>query len=225
MQRKAFFDFCETLVTFQTADAFVDYVRNRQRESYMHIINFILKVLNKIRVLVLANKIWSGLALSKRLKLIQLRGMTYSQLDNLAKDYYFEKIKPELISQVLKEMLELEKAGYEICIVSAGYEIYLKYFAKDFNISHVIATKINFYEQSQICAGTFFGKDCIKDEKVTRITGYFSGTKVDFNNSIVFSDNISDLPMMQLAGNGVVVSKGKSKSWVQDYGFKEIIWS
>ena len=34
-EKVAFFDFCETLVDFQTADAFCDYVRERTKKTKM----------------------------------------------------------------------------------------------------------------------------------------------------------------------------------------------
>jgi phosphoserine phosphatase len=54
---------------------------------------------------------------------------------------------------------------------------------------------------------------------------WFADSDVNYNESIAYSDSTSDLPLLLLAGKGVVVSRGKSQPWIKQYGFKEIIWN
>ncbi len=221
----ALFDFCDTLVSFQTADAYVDYVRNKYDKLIMRFLNLFLKGLVRLRIIAVFNKFFPGSALSKKIKLLQLKGFTNEQLDKLAFSFYRDRIKPSLILPVIEEMKRLAGQGYAICIVSAGYSIYLKYFAEDQNIKHVIATEIAFNHTGKICLGTIAGKDCYDQEKVNRINAYFAGQNINFNDCISFSDSISDLPILLLTGQGVVVSKNKSQEWSKQYKFKEIIWT
>ena len=44
-----------------------------------------------------------------------------------------------------------------------------------------------------------------------------------FSKSIAYSDSISDLPLLQWADEGVVVSRHKSQAWAKTYGFTEIV--
>ena len=225
MKKLALFDFCETLVSFQTADAFIDYVRSKESSLYMRLLNTILIALSMAKVIAFINKLFPNSGISKRIKLLQLRGFTFNKLDILAEFYYREVIKPNLIDTVVSKMKECTQQNYEVSIVSAGYFQYLKFFAKDFNIKHLIATEIEFDKMGKRCLGTISGKDCIHVEKINRINEYFDGQKVEYKKSISYSDSITDLPLLTMTGEGVVVSRTRSQSWSHLYKFKEIIWT
>jgi HAD superfamily hydrolase (TIGR01490 family) len=224
MIKLAFFDFCETLVSFQTADAYVDYIRNVEGTFYMRFLNGIYVLLCKTRITGVMNKLFPDSAFGKRMKLLQLRGFEYRDLDRLAALYYRDMIKPNQIDTVMSEMKNLVQNGYEICLVSAGYSIYLKYFSDEYKIRHLISTEIGFDKSGYRCLGTISGKDCINLQKVKRIKNYFNDQDINFHESLAYSDSISDLPVLLLAGKGVVVSRSTSQSWSSDHNLKEILW-
>lgn len=225
MNKLAFFDFCDTLVSFQTADAFVDYVRKMEGNSCMRYLEFILIILRKIWILPVLNKFFPDAAIGKKIKLFQLRGFTYEKLNNLASSYYKEIIKPNFIKPVVAEMQKHAQQDYEICLVSAAYSIYLKYFAEEYQIKHIISTEILFDQTSNRCHGTISGKDCISAEKINRMKDYFVGENVNYKDCVSYSDSKSDLPMLLLTGTAVVVSRANSQSWSHQNKFKEIIWN
>lgn len=224
IKKIAFFDFCNTLVSFQTADPFIDYVRKLNGNYYMRFLEFILQILIKSRIIAIFNKFMPDFLIEKKLKLIQLRGMTHEKLDFLARSYYKDMIKPNMIESIITELKILENQGYEICIVSAGYSIYLKYFIQDFQIRHIISTEIEFNEETKKCSGFIKGRDCTGHQKKISIYSYFPLNEINFKDCISFSDSIGDLPMLLLTGKAVVVSRSFPQSWAHRYKFKEIIW-
>jgi HAD superfamily hydrolase (TIGR01490 family) len=224
LKNLALFDFCETLVSFQTADAFVDFVRSIDGNFFMKLLNAVSIGLQKTRITLILNKFFPDVSLEKKLKLFQLRGFTYNRLNNLSEQYYREMIKPNLIDVMVDEMKVLAEQNYEICIVSAGYSIYLKYFVEEYHIKHLISSEIAFSKSGTLCRGIISGRDCISKEKVNRVMKFFNGQDINFNESIAYSDSIKDLPILLLAGKGVVVSKANSQKWFNKYQFREIIW-
>lgn len=222
MKKIAFFDFCDTLVSFQTADAYVDFVRKAEGKFYMKCLNSFMIILCKVRVIAIFNKFFPGAAIGKRIKLLQLRGLTFDKLDNLAASYYREMIRPNLVKPSIAEMKSLTQLDYEVCLVSAGYNIYLKYFASEYQIKHIISSEISF--NNNRCRGILTGKDCITHEKVRKIKSYFKDDNINLGDCISYSDSMSDLPMLLLTGKGVVVSRFNSQLWSQNFKFKEIIW-
>jgi HAD superfamily hydrolase (TIGR01490 family) len=225
LKNLALFDFCETLVSFQTADAFVDFVRSIDGNFFMKLLNAVSTFLQKTRITLFLNKFFPDASLEKKLKLYQLRGFKYERLNDLAEQYYREVIKPNLIGVMVDEMKVLTEQNYEICIVSAGYSIYLKYFAEEYHIKHLISSEIAFDKSGTLCRGIISGRDCISREKVNRVNIYFNGQDINLNESISYSDSIKDLPILLLAGKGVVVSKANSPKWLSKYKFREIIWT
>lgn len=224
MKKVAFFDFCETLVNFQTADTFVDYVRGKNGGFYMRLLDIILVLLVNTRLIIFMDWILPDRSFRKKVKLLQLKGYKKESLEKLAESYYIEMIKPNFISCLIAEMQKKVKQNFDICIVSAGYSIYLKYFVEDHNIKHLISTEINFNHKRGRCLGTFYGKDCINNEKVNRIYAHFATQDVNYEESTSYSDSISDLPMLSMTGEGIVVSKSESQLWSHKYKLKEIIW-
>lgn len=225
LKKLAFFDFCETLVSFQTADAFVDYVRKKDGTPRMLWLDKLLSILIKFRIIAVFNKLSPNATLGKNLKLLQLRGFSYAKLDQLAALYYQEMIKPNLIKPLIAEMQRLAQLDYEIILVSAGYSIYLKYFAADYQITNILSSEIAFKKPGNLCSGIILGKDCIRAEKVKRIDVFFAFQHIDYSECISYSDSISDLPMLQLTGKGVVVSRNQTQAWSHENNLKEIIWN
>ena len=219
MNKVALFDFCETIANFQTADAYVRYVQSHSVPTNIGI-RLLYNILNQSRVLGIVRRIKPKGSIDKRFILKQMKGRTYEEMDRLAEDYYNNIIKPNMIEPVITELRRLQSEGYGIYVISAGYDIYLKYFVKDFKVDGLLSTKIEF--KDGVCTGRFDGQDCMFDYKIDYINSMIKG---DHSQWLAFSDSITDLPMLELVGNPVVISRGKSQTWAEKKGFKQIIWN
>lgn len=219
MNKVALFDFCETIANFQTADAYVRYVQSHSAPTNTGI-RLLYNILNQSRVLGVVRRLKPKGSVDKRFILKQMKGRTYEEMDRLAEDYYNNMIKPNMIEPVVTELRRLQSEGYGIYIISAGYDIYLKYFVHDFKVNGLLSTKVEF--KDGICTGRFDGQDCMFDYKIDYINSEIKG---DHNQWLAFSDSITDLPMLELVGNPIVISKGKSQTWAEKKGFKQIIWN
>ena len=217
----ALFDFCETIVKFQTADAFVHFVRNQSKDRRMNFVNKIHSFLVKFRIFTVLENIFPKSSLNKRLILSQLRGFSKSDLRDYAKLYYHNKIKQAFIKSILHELINKKDEGYKVIVVSGGYDIYLKYFVEEFKLDGLISTKIKF-NKSDICTGEINGIDCLWSNKVKLLEIYFSGSKLDFCDSVAYTDSITDVPMLNWVQNGIVVSNNNIKNWMKKYEI--ILW-
>ncbi|MBC5644794.1 HAD-IB family phosphatase [Parabacteroides segnis] len=220
-EKVAFFDFCETLVDFQTADAFCDYVRERTKKTKMFKIEKNIILLKKIYLLPILQKLFRKYgSIEKKLKAYELKGFNYSDLDEYAKKYYETRIKPHFIKELTNELVRLKEEGYTVGIVSGGYGIYLKYFVQDFNLDFLLSSNIKI--ENNICTGFLDGLDCMNERKIQYINKLFPSKPT---YSIAFSDSLSDIPLLQYATDGVVVSRNKHQNWVDNNKFKELIWT
>ena len=218
-EKIALFDFCETLANFQTADAYVKYVCENVSSPSIVRKQRIHSWLYRHQVVRLVNRFFPRLYFNKRLFLWRLKGLKEEMLNNLAKGYYDNVVKPNLISEVIDILREKQNDGYTIYIVSAGYEIYLNYFAEDYDIprKNIISDKIAF--NNGICQGRLLDGEIMfkKTKELDRI--------IDKSHtySEAYSDSMTDLPLLQWANKGVVIRQ-IDKSWAHDYGFDEILW-
>lgn len=216
----ALFDFCETLVNFQTADAFVEYVRaNCKDNKHMHKWNNIRLFLIKTRIIPILSRLLPKISIHKRIVLYQLKGKTKIELSEYAQCFYKNMILPNLIHEVIDELKKLQLQHYKIVLVSGGYDIYINLFAKDFGIDNenIITTRIKY--KNGICMGIIDGLDCLFDNKIKLISEKFEKDEI---YSISYSDSKTDLPLLNWADKGIVVRCKNRNKW--NLKFDEILW-
>lgn len=215
------FDFCETLVDFQTADAFVDFVLQRSGRGRNKIIQMLSSALYRLRLIAVANKLVPGLNLSKRLQLFQLRGLSTAQMAEWSRAFVEEKIRPNIIPELWQKLREHQQAGDMIVLVSGGYEDYLSEFARQEHIPFVLGTRIG--RKNNQLTGFFEGPDCLQTQKVHRVQQWLSAQNRSFDTSVLYSDSITDMPLFKWVDHPIVVSKNQSQAWAQKHHFTEII--
>jgi HAD superfamily hydrolase (TIGR01490 family) len=223
MRKLALFDFCETLVSFQTAGEFVNYVRRKAGSPQMLRLEKIRILSKKLRFTAVANKLFPHYNFDKRLQLYQLKGFTKDALEILAGEYYLKFIEPNLIPELIGLVKEKLEEGYTVSIVSGGYSIYLNHFAREYGVTDIISSEIEFDAQ-QVCTGRLKGKDCMYHYKIQKLIQHYVAGEIDLTKSVAYSDSITDLPLLTWAGTGVVVSAEKSQSWAKVNGLTEIIF-
>lgn len=215
-ERVALFDFCETLVNFQT----VDYVREIKQTKSMLSKECVQTLLRKVKLISLLEKITKGkYSINKRIKLWQLKGIDNNELRALAYSFYLNKIKPNFIPELNKILKDLQKENYKIYIVSGGYDIYLNFFITEFELDGIISSHVEIV--NGFSTGRMSGLDCLRTNKTILLNQYF---KVKPKYSVAFSDSITDLPLLQWVDKGYVISKNKHQVWSEKYNLEEIIW-
>ena len=220
-KKVALFDFCETLVNFQTADAFVDFVREKTFNKRMLRLEKIQQLLCMCKVLQIIDMItYYKLSVNKRIKLYQLKGFKECELDRFAVEYYNVKIKNHFIVKVLEKLKEFQDQGYAVGIVSGGYGIYERLFVKEFSLDFLLCSNLDIGDD-KICTGKMKGKDCLQNNKLIYLNEYFKNKP---SYSVAFTDSKSDLPFLRWANKGIVVSRHISQKWALINNFEEIIW-
>ena len=215
----AFFDFCETIANFQTADAFVDFVRYQTQSKRMQNLENLRNWCISLHIFSIINRLTKGkYPLYKSTKLYQLKGFPKEVLEKYAERYYNEVVRQNFINKILDILVKKRTEGFEIVLVSGGYDIYLKYFAKEFGVSNIISSHISF--KNEICTGTLRGLDCLNKNKVILLNEQYKKEDII---SEAYSDSISDIPFLSWVNSGYVVSKKEKQNWVNNK-FKEIIW-
>ena len=204
----ALFDFCGTLVDFQSGNPYIFYVLNKINSPLLNIKDCLRKL--KLKFCRLYDKEY----LDKNDILKLLKGLNYKDLDKYALEYYINEVRPRIYENVLNKLLELKKCGYKIYLVSAGYEIYLKYFVQEFGLDGLLATKIKF-DSNNKCLGIFDGKDCIGNQKVVYIKDILKNEIENASEVLGFTDSPSDLAMLKLCNKKYVVAS-KMETWMLD---------
>ncbi len=110
-------------------------------------------------------------------------------------DLFAERALPGLIRrEAIAEMDRLRKEGFEMVIVSASAENWIRNFAKQLSLE-LIATRLQI--KNGLITGKLEGKNCSGEQKVIRIQERWDLT--GYEEIYVYGDTPADKPMMALA--------------------------
>jgi HAD superfamily hydrolase (TIGR01490 family) len=197
----AIFDFCETLIGFQTLDAFIEFVQENYPTNRSKKIRRIFLPLKNLRIM--PNFIY------RRVQIARLKGIQDAILDRLAHRFVNEKILPAENKSVAEKITFHQKQGDTVAIASGGLAIYIKMYAHKKAVSCVAATQLAF-DKNGICLGKILGRDCMGHAKIPVLVATLgesglSLSNFDLSGSSVYSDSMSDLPLFELVGNRFLV--------------------
>jgi HAD superfamily hydrolase (TIGR01490 family) len=213
------FDFCGTLISFQTADRYVKFCVERLKDNkVVQWRHRLIRVMDVLRIFKIYNHICPRNSWRKRMILWQLKGVEYTKCDKLAERYFREELLPNVVGALLEKLKEHLSIGDRVCILSGGYDVYIKYFAEYFGVKETISSRIAFRDGK--CSGKMEGKDCMREDKLEYIRPLIKGLK-----TICYTDSKSDLPLLEEVTEPVVVSHEKSQRWAEERNYKQIIWN
>lgn len=126
------------------------------------------------------------------------------------KDFYENVIKSKIFKNALDKIKELKKEGYYTILVSASPECYLRYFEKEEYVDKLIGTKLKKDNNKYI--NSIEGLNCKSIEKVKRIDEYLKSQNIsiDKENSLAYSDSLSDKPMFDLVSKSYLINYKKN---------------
>ena len=194
----------------------IDYTITR-KETLMEFYKFSVKEdLKNIRFLPRA--LYSGLMYTvgiydeKRVKECFLKFIDNIQEDDLqkvVKKFYHNRLSKILYKDAIDMMRKLKGEGYDIYLISASPEFYINEFYNIDVVDKVIGTRFEFKDGKFI--RKMFGENCKGEEKVRRLKEFLKkeDIEVDFENSYMFSDSLSDKPLLDLVGKPYLINYKK----------------
>lgn len=198
----AVFDFCDTLVNGQTVSLFIQYLYNKEP--------FIKKLQLKLRVLVNPYKIEDTINYKNYL-LKPFSELSRIELEKLGEQFYKSVISKRFNKKILNILKEHKRMKHQIVIVSGGFDIYLKYFAKEYN-AILISSTLDF--KSDKFTGKL-EKECLYKNKVLLFKKRIKTTKKMLKASYAYGDSISDKELLSLFGNVYVIKANQKLDWIK----------
>lgn len=127
-------------------------------------------------------------------------------LKKLVKEYYDERLSNILYEDAINMIRKLKSEGYKVYLISASPEFYLNEFYNIKEVDKIIGTKFAISEGK--LKRSMEGPNCKGEEKVKRLMKVLKeeNIEVDFKNSYMFSDSLSDKPLLDLVGNPYLIN-------------------
>ena len=216
--RLVIFDFCDTLVNFQSADSFVRFsLKSDQRLSSILTLT-IDKILKHLRIYSILSKFGLSNNFQKQILLRGMKGISKAEINQLALKFHEEVIQKKLNKLIYRLLVKHISNKDEIIINSGGYDIYLEVFARNLGIQKVYATRFKYI--NEVFSGQILGEDCLNDEKISRMIS----DGFDFNNYkeiIVYSDSVTDMPLFNIATSKfAVIKEATTPEWCNSDSFQ-----
>ena len=124
----------------------------------------------------------------------------------LVKNFYNDRLQNILYKDALNMMKDLKSKGYDIYLISASPEFYVNEFYAIKEVDKIFGIKFKFEN------GAFLrqmdGENCKGEEKVKRLKSYLdeNNIEVDFKESYMFSDSLSDKPLLDMVGKPYLIN-------------------
>ena len=127
----------------------------------------------------------------------------------LTKEFYDERLTTILYKDALEMITKLKREGYMVVLISASPEFYVKEFYAIDDVDLIIGTRFAF--ENGVFKRKMHGNNCKGNEKVIRLNEVIKerNLKVDFKNSYMFSDSLSDKPLLDLVGKPYLINYKK----------------
>ena len=202
MEKLAIFDIDYTLTKKETSIELYKYMLKRDKSLIKYIPAHILTGLGY------GVKVFDATRTKERF-LKFLSGKKEEEIKAIVKDFYRDHISNILYEDGLKAIKDYKAKGYKVYLISASPEFYVQEFYNIEGVDKVIGTK--FKMDDGIFTPIVIGKNCKGEEKVQRLMEELKkdNIEVDFKNSVMFPDSLSDLPLLKLAGKGYLINYKK----------------
>lgn len=218
------FDFCETLVDVQSADLFIDYLLEngylQKRGTQLKMGKIFLNLIKRLKIMSVVYRVYpKSIFWEKNLRISSLKGIEVNNLEKVIVSFC-NVLKSHIIQETWEALLDSVEQNKKVIIISAGYGIYLREFFKGIPNVLIVASELEVYNNT--LTGKLSGLDCFGSEKVNRLSQL--GSIADLRPIRVFSDSITDLPILEMADEAVVVSNGNIQNWALEKGFNSIVY-
>lgn len=220
MEQLILLDFCETITTFQTFDPFIEFVIKetspfKKRLCCSTPSKIFWNILTRIHC-----KYKKPFYYYKWFIVKMIKGTPEIELYKMGKDYYLNVIKPNLIPETIELLKQYIAKKSKLLVISGGAYYYIKYFCEEYGIHDFITTEL------EVVEGMITGnisEDCLGNNKVIMLQKWLSKQNNIFELNTFITDSKTDLPLLNLVKNKIVVSKDSHQCWVT-HDMKEIIW-
>lgn len=142
------------------------------------------------------------------------------KLQILVKDFYRDCLSKILYKDALDMIKKLKSEGYLIYLISASPEFYIKEFYAISEVDMIIGTRFEF--KDGIFMRRMSGNNCKGKEKVVRLKEVLKekGLEVDYKESYMFSDSLSDLPLLELVGKPYLINYNKKYKEIENLNWR-----
>lgn len=186
MRRIAFFDFDGTITTHDTMFSVIKHLKGNARFYIGFLVN--IPVFTALKLKVITNQ-----AAKEKLLTYFFNGESLASFQAGCDIFIDEKLPALIRPQALSKIKSLQQSGFEVVIVSASAENWIKKWADEIGLG-LIATELEIIDGK--LTGKIQGQNCNGAEKAIRIRDLYD--RAQFEEIYCYGDSDGDRQMLQL---------------------------
>ena len=142
-------------------------------------------------------------------------GIEEREMKKIVKEFYEARLSKILYKDAIDMIKKMKTQGYKIYLISASAEFYLNELYNIKEVDKVIGTR--FTIDNGLHRNEMTGENCKGEEKVKRLKEVLmkENIEVDFEESYMFSDSLSDLPLFNLVGHPYLINFKKTHDKIE----------
>ena len=194
-KRLALFDFDKTIVKLDSVVGLKNYMKSNGYDIKDYDLSQLNGYVPKDAINLLNKVSWIS----------PIKGMATHQFKDIIKAFVKENVVNNIIDEVYQKLLQLQREGVTIVLISASYRPILEVFCEEVGLDnvHIICTELDTNED--LYTGEFEGINCSGISKLIKLKAEFDLNSYDLDNSYGFTDHISDLSFLSIVGKRFVV--------------------
>ncbi|MFL0197071.1 HAD-IB family hydrolase [Clostridium sp. WILCCON 0269] len=144
-----------------------------------------------------------------------INGIDENDMKLLVKEFYEKRLSKIIYTDALETIKKLKSEGCKIYLISASAEFYLNELYNIKEVDKILGTRFTVSEGKH--SKKISGENCKGEEKVKRLMESLKkdNIEVDFKNSYMFSDSLSDLPLLNMVGNPYLINYKKNHNKIK----------
>jgi putative phosphoserine phosphatase/1-acylglycerol-3-phosphate O-acyltransferase len=132
-----------------------------------------------------------------------LRGLDATAVAGFGRRMFDERLRAMIRPAARCEIARRIDEGCTVVLATAAFDFLAAPIAEDLGIKHVVATQIEF--SNDTCIGTMRLPEPRGPAKAAAVRAKFTGADVDWLASCAYSDELEDLPLLSLVGTPVCI--------------------
>jgi HAD superfamily hydrolase (TIGR01490 family) len=137
-------------------------------------------------------------------------GLTEAELQRLAERFVRDTLMPLVYPQAKEQIHWHQRAGHEVLIISASVDLYISRLADQLGIKRSISTKLK--AAGDRTTGWIAGVNCKGRAKLDHLMEKYIEADVNWRESFMYSDSVTDLPLFERVGRPIVVNPDRKLS-------------
>jgi len=198
LKKIAIFDLDNTIISVDSLICFISFILIKYPFKFIYLPYLLFRTFLKIFKIISIEEF-------KTSWLILIKGLKLNELDRLSKSFIENKVIPKIKKGALDEIARLKNDNFTLILATASFEFYTKHVFEYLKFDYHFATIVEYNDKNFIYK--LSGINCKNEEKINRITKVISKNDILIEESLGYSDSLTDLPFLELTQNFYYIDK------------------